>query len=368
MIADFPDCKDFTGYKPCHPGEDGEACVSPKPRGKKLLIINIGAMGAVLMTTTVLPAIKRKYPASTIYWLTVERITPLLKNNPYIDRIFTYDFNTVMILREMKFDVVMNTDKVHEICALTNGLLADVKLGFGMNGDGVIIPLNEGSNYNYRLGIDNRLKFIENERTYPQMLRDICELDDNIDPYVFRFTKEEKNFINEYKSCLDLDFDFPVVGINTGSSGLFSNKRIPIDVIESLISELYEINSGQRVVLVGGFEDEKRNLELEKKFGDKVINTPTTEGLRKGMTYVDLCDVVITADSLGMHMAIALGKKVVGWFNVTCAPEIELYGMGEKVISEVECSPCWKQDCDQDLNCLNDDIKNKLIKAVKNIM
>ncbi|MDQ7053625.1 MAG: hypothetical protein Q9P14_12270 [candidate division KSB1 bacterium] len=53
-------------YKIC------EGCPDPQPYGKKILIINLDAIGDVLMTTAQLPAIKRAYPESTIFWLTAK--------------------------------------------------------------------------------------------------------------------------------------------------------------------------------------------------------------------------------------------------------------------------------------------------------
>jgi heptosyltransferase-2 len=47
-----------------------------------------------------------------------------------------------------------------------------------------------------------------------------------------------------------------------------------------------------------------------------------------------------------MHMGIGLKKYVVAWFGPTCAHEIDLYGRGEKVLSTLPCSPCWKRGCD----------------------
>jgi heptosyltransferase-2 len=118
---------------------------------------------------------------------------------------------------------------------------------------------------------------------------------------------------------------------------------------------------------LGGREDKERNEILAGQLGVKVINTPTGEGLRRGLVYVNVCDIVITGDTLGMHMAIGLGKYVVGWFNVTCAQEIELYGRGEKIISESFCSPCWKKSCD-DLRCLDEPFVESINKAVQSIL
>ena len=72
MQISIPNCKRFTGYKPCFPDHDclKDGCKDNIPIGTKILIINLDAMGDVLMTTAQLPALKRKFPESTIYWIT----------------------------------------------------------------------------------------------------------------------------------------------------------------------------------------------------------------------------------------------------------------------------------------------------------
>ena len=68
-------------------------------------------------------------------------------------------------------------------------------------------------------------------------------------------------------------------------------------------------------------------------------------------------------DSLGMHLAIGLGKYVVVWFGLSCAEEIDLFGRGEKILSGVSCEPCWKKSCD-DLKCLRELSMQALYDAV----
>ena len=368
MAIEIPDCKKFTGYKPCHPGEQGETCIDPEPVGTRILIINLGALGAVLMTTTILPALKRKYPQSTIHWLTEQRGAQLLYENQYIDSVHVWGIEEQLTLQALRFDVVCNGDKIREMCALTNVLNADTKLGFGMNEDGVIIPLNGGAEYNYKMGIDNNLKFNKNVRTYPDIIRETFELDRDIDPYIFHFTDDERSYIDSYKQNHSLDPEKLIIGINTGCSNLFPNKRPPEGALRELIDSLRARDPSRQILLLGGLEDTERNHKIARDFGKNVINTPTTEGLRRGMGYVDLCDIVFTGDSLGMHMAIALKKQVIAWFNVTCSPEIELYGRGAKITSEVACSPCWKQVCDVGLVCLDEAIGSKMIGEFDKLM
>ncbi len=84
-----------------------------------------------------------------------------------------------------------------------------------------------------------------------------------------------------------------------------------------------------------------------------VVNTPTTEGVRRGLCYINLCDVVISGDSFGMHASIGLKKHMIVWFGLTCPQEIDLFDRGIKLIPEgLACAPCWKRECPYNLECI----------------
>lgn len=349
----IPDCKHFTGYKPCFPGTVClDECVNPNPRGTRILLINLDAMGNVLVTTTLLPAIMRKYPRSHITWITEKNTFRLLENNPYIDTVFAWEPESWMILRSMKFDVLMNIDKSKRACAFAMQIGAKKKLGYGLNSDGVIVPLNKEAEYNYRLGLDDHLKFRVNQKSVSQLLTEAMGLRFKRDEYVLNLTNDEIEFCHKYKQEVGLsDSDF-VVGFNTGCSPLYPNKKMTVEQHVILIEELAE-REGIRLILLGGPEDIERNAEIYRQVGDKVINTPTGEGVRRGVCYENLCDVVITGDSFGMHIAIGLKKYVVAWFGVSCWTEIDLYDRGFKLIPKgLVCSPCWKHECPYNLECI----------------
>nr|MBI4157106.1 hypothetical protein [Candidatus Woesearchaeota archaeon] len=75
---------------------------------------------------------------------------------------------------------------------------------------------------------------------------------------------------------------------------------------------------------------------------------------------VNLCDVLVTSDSLAMHIGTALKKKVVAFFYVTSSAEIELYGRGIKVLGkgksfcsyEPKCKYPPKWDIDEFVNAV----------------
>ncbi len=86
----------------------------------------------------------------------------ILFNNPLIDRVFIWNDEHRMILRNIAFDYLMNADKSDYACAFANEINAKNKLGFLLNEDGKIIPANDGAVYNYRMGNDDDLKFRTN--------------------------------------------------------------------------------------------------------------------------------------------------------------------------------------------------------------
>ncbi|MCK9425637.1 MAG: glycosyltransferase family 9 protein [Ignavibacteriaceae bacterium] len=350
----IPSCKNFNGYKPCFPDHNcwEHGCKENKPMGKKILIINLDAMGDVLMTTAQLKSIKKKFPESSIFWITLKPADQLLMNNPYVDQVFKYDFESLSILQQMEFEYAYNIDKSQRSASLLNSVSAKHKLGFGLNTDGKIIPLNNGAFYNYQLGMDNHLKFKVNQRTGQDYLSETLELDYERNDYVYQFSDEELEFQQKYKNEVGLEQHDLMIGFNTGCSNLFPNKKMTVEQHIQVIEQLLN-HKKFKILLFGGPEDTKRNEQIAQPFGDKIINTPTTMGLRRGVCFENLADLIITGDSFGMHIAIALKKYVIAWFGLSCWTEIDLYDRGVKLYpKDLFCSPCWKKSCPYGLECV----------------
>lgn len=131
-----------------------------------------------------------------------------------------------------------------------------------------------------------------------------------------------------------------------------------------LIEKLLE-KKKYKIVLLGGPEDTERNEIIYSKFKGQIVNTPTNLGVRRGACFEDLADLIITGDSFGMHLGIALKKYIIVWFGVSCRNEIELYGRGVKLFDEnLECSPCWKKECPYNLECIENIDLDRIIDEV----
>lgn len=350
------DCRLFTGYKPCRHKRSCENCPHYEPVGRRIAIISLEALGAVLRSTCLLPAIKRQYPNCHITWITLKNALPLLKNNTYIDRTLALEPKNHALLQVLKFDIVFSVDKSAEAGSLAVQLNANDKFGFGTNADGIIIPLTKHAEYQYRVGLDDQLKFFDNQKPETQQITETMGLPWKRDPYVLELSQDEQERVD----CLRDEMLAPlgaegVIGYNTGCSLLFPYKKFTVNRSIELIRSWRAKFPNHVVALYGGPEDSERQQHMKSAFSNDpfVINTPTSGGLRSGILWMSTADMVLSGCSLGLHIAIGLAKPVIAWFGVSCIQEIDVYDRGVKIQSPVSCSPCWKKSCDKEPKCFD---------------
>jgi heptosyltransferase-2 len=328
----------------------------------RICVLSLEAMGAVLRSTCLLPAIKRKYPGAHITWITLPQCKALLQNNRHIDRILTLSPATLSVIEQLGFDVLYAVDKSMEAGALAEKINAKEKFGFGLSKEGAIIPLSPEADYQYEVGLDDELKFFKNEKAETQQITETMGLEWKRDEYILDLTDEEKALSKKRRKEVVPSSAKGVIGYNTGCSLLFPYKKFTVERAVEVVREWRKTFPGHAVALLGGPEDTERQIQIKQSFKDDafVINTPTTEGLRSGIVWMDIADTVLSGCSLGMHIAIGLKKHITAWFGVSCLQEVDLYDRGDRLQSDVSCSPCWKKSCDQDVKCF-DKVEPKII-------
>lgn len=332
-----PDCRHFTGYRPCSFGGQCDGCAHYERPDPDILLINLDALGDVLRNTSVLPAIRRSHPGARVTWLTRPRAAMLLENNPLIDRVMVLEPGVDTLLQTLTFDLVLNADKTMLAGGLAMACRAGERRGFGVDEHGSIVALNAEAQLLYRMGLDDHLKFKLNQRTAQDLL---CE--------AFGFSYARDAYTLEATAPHGLRR--LRVGFNTGCGPKWPLKKVSVSSIEGAIERIVR-RTGEPVLLLGGPEDTHTHERLAERLGDAVQRSPTTQGIQVGAAHMSRVDVVVSGDSLGMHMAIALGKHVVAWFGPTSAPEIDLYDRGVKLVSEMRCAPCWSPHCDEPVPC-----------------
>ncbi len=363
-------CRHFTGHKPCprHPTCD-TTCPHKSLIQTRILFIHLGALGAVLRSTALLPAIHRKYPAAHLTWVTDSPGQALLENHPLIDRVVTT--NDLLPICGLEFDVALVVDKSIRAQGILKQTTVDQIFGFIADPlSGAILPATPAAEELWHLGLDNHRKFFINKKTENQLIHEALELG----PWLKTKDPQPDVFLSAAELALVAErkkewssYSKTVIGINTGCSSTIPYKKLSIEGHIQLIERLYS-RFKTPIVLLGGKEDTERNQNIASSvhFKVPVIQSPTVFGLRDGLVSTAACDIVITGDSLGMHMAIALRKWVVAWFGPTCSHEIDLFGRGSVVITSAPCSPCWKNQCTNSPMCFDLVSIDELVAQVSN--
>jgi len=349
------DCRHFPGEHPCKynkfQGIMCNHCNYYSPVGFKILIIKLDATGDVLRTTSILHAVKDKYPESHITWLTKKTSKDIFTNNGFVDSLIYFeDLELNARLQTETFDLLLHPDTSPASAALAAIVNAKLKKGYILNELGKVVPVDENGIEWIEMGAFDQLKKI-NTKSYQQIIHEVLNLEYKKGEIIINLDEKESEIGYQFRVKYNLNkYDF-LIGINTGASHRWRFKQWRSDGFMELISVLNNRNNAA-ILLYGGKEEEKRNLEIKSKFSN-VIDTGSNNTLREFFALVNVCDIMITGDTLALHAAVALKKKVVCLFGPTSNNEIEDYSRIKKVIPDMICLVCYKPDCDFVPNCMD---------------
>jgi heptosyltransferase-2 len=349
------DCRHFPGDHPCvYNKKEGiicDNCIYYSSVNYKIIIIKLEAIGDVLRTTSILHAIKDKYPESHITWLTKSASKDIFKNNPLVDNCLFFeepDLNSR--LSTEVFDLVLHPDASPSSAAIAAAIKAKEKKGYIMNHLGKVVPIDDIGIEWLEMGAFDQLKKA-NKKSYQQIIHEILGLDYKKGEIIINLDDKEKDFSAKFYADNHLNkYDF-IIGINTGASLRWRFKQWRHEGYNELISILSK-KSDTCILLYGGNEEKETNQNLKLKFPN-VIDTGSDNSLREFFALTDLSDIMITGDTMALHAATALKKKVICFFGPTSSNEIEDYGRIKKITPDMDCLVCYKQDCDFVPNCMD---------------
>ena len=304
----------------------------------KILIIKLGysetldkeistttSLGDVIRTSVILNFFK----GERITWLVDEKAYPLVAQNPRIERILIYNLESVLQLQKERFDTLINLEKVPGICALADSINAWRRFGFRFDEYEGTAQSYDGAEKVLALSLDENEKR-NNKKYWQEALAEMIGK---------KWHNEE--YILGYKPKTKITHD---IGFNWAIGNKWQNKNWPKEhwkELEGLLKESYTI-------------------DWQKGLDD----------LYQYINWINSCRILVTNDSLGMHLAIALKKKLVALFGPSSHKEVYLYNRGIILIPESSytCIPCLKRECSQKTNCMEFIKPRKVAQAVKKLL
>lgn len=366
------DCRLFDGAKPCEPnkttGAECESCDQYDPVDKRILVIKLDAMGDVLRTTFLLPLIKRKWPHCHLTWLTGPESVSLLGRNPLIDEILIPSAAVNARLQTQKFFAVISLSNDHASAAYTALTNCDQAFGYQLSAEGGIRPLSAAARYWLELAVFDRLRR-QNTRSYQDVMCRVANVYEMVDKTFPRpgygvDSRSKKKIRNKLQQT-GVDPKRGLIGINVGSGGRWPKKMLPADRIVQLIRKVKAVFLDKTICLLGGrAERDKIDRIISQTSG--VVAPDTSATVDELGALVAELDLLISGDTLALHLASALKVPCVALFGPTSLAEIFDYeGAIIKIATDqLDCLGCYG-DCDKKYHCMQAIDLAQIVKAVK---
>ncbi len=348
------DCRHFPGDRPCAFSKaDGRRCTDcpDYARGQpRILLIKLDALGDVLRTTALLPSLKKAWPDASLTWLTRANARPLLRFLPAIDRLWSAeDPLTLARLGSERFDLCIHPDASPDSAALATVARATETRGYTLAEDGSLVASNEAAQHWLEMGAFDTVKKA-NTRSYQEHLHAIAGLPWEGGAIGLALRPEERARARDFAARHGLTGAPRVLGLNTGASPRWPLKKWTVEGYVGLIERVVA-ETDWPILLYGGPGERERNARLAA-VDARVIDTGADNDLRSFCALLELCDVLVTGDTLALHAATALGKRVVCLFGPTSAAEIATYGRITRLQPALDCLVCYKTACDFAPNCM----------------
>jgi heptosyltransferase-2 len=340
----------------------------------RIALIKTGALGDVVRTTVLLPALRRRFPELELTWITAPGALDLVRHHPDVARAVSIGDPADAPWRHDRYDWLLSLDDDDEACLLASDLstarlsgayqtpegqrsyTADLEPWFGM---GILRPAEQGS-----LQRANELKK-QNTKTVGTILYEACGLPFPVDRPSITLAGADREAARCLLANLGLTSQGPLVGLNTGAGTRWRFKSWGEDQTTELARRLHD-ELGASVLVLGGPPESERNDRIVAAAGrPRVVAAPTNLELLTFAALIDLCGVLITSDSLALHFGTALNKPTIAFFGPTSSAEIELYGRGEKLVTHLECRCCYLQTCDVRPHCMQSISIDRLFEAAR---
>ena len=289
---------------------------------KKILILRFGAIGDVVHTTALFRSLKSYNPEIKIHYVTFKAPSLLIQNDPDLQKIWTLGgktykhlINLAKELRKEKFDVFINLQP--SIKTKVFSLILGVK-----------------KTVTYKKTF--KLHAVENFwQTAKPLIKDII-LPDEIKIYLPEEAKEKAKSL--------IQTDKKMVGFNIGATTARQGRKYPIELWKELAKNIIDKHNC-KIVLTGSKEDAEEAGKL-LDISPEIVSFCGKLSLTESATLLQRCDLVISGDTGPLHIATAVGTKVIGLYGSAPILRTGPYGNNHFALkSDMDCIPCNRRKC-----------------------
>lgn len=291
----------------------------PKPdKIKKVLFIRLEHIGDMVLATPVFETFKKNNPQAKIVVLCRELTVPIIRNNPYVDKIITYEApwfikrggknkpitKLAKELRSERFDLVfeMHGDPRNNLLAFLSG---GYTIGYGCRGGGFFL--------NRIMPYDPKKHIIDQNLS---LSSSFCTRAYN-KTRLFTSNEEEKDASNLMKRYSLKNKSFIIISPRSGRT----EKDLTDKEVENLISRYRKMT-----ILIVGSRSESESNKSFRRF-DNVIDITGKTDLQTLTCLVRRAKKVIAPDTGIIHIAKAAGTDFECVYKTT---DVNIWGYKNK--------------------------------------
>lgn len=324
---------------------------------KNILIIKMSALGDVMHAIPCAAALRELFPNAKITWIVHPQFGTFIPEPPIVDEVIYFDkkrfsnmslkdkilyfFKMRSLLRSKNFDLVLDLQGLFKSAVIA--WLTNCPNRYGYNDmrecSGLISKAVHGAN--------------DNGHIVQQYLDVIRFLGSNIKEPKFPMPAlvEEKGMMKALlkQSFPNIDKN-NIVAIVPGAGWI--TKEWPIEFFIELSKRL--IKEKKYIVLVGAGAELEKCASIEAALNKKhVLNLANKTNLKELAALMGNVGLCIGGDTGPVHIAAAMGCKIIALFGASSGHRAGPYGDKVTVISTDErCAPCFKRKCPLNKNCM----------------
>lgn len=329
---------------------------------KKILIINLAFIGDVLLSTSLVRALRNKYPTAKIDMMVIPLTEAIAKGNPYVDNVIVYDkkgkhkklselWNLIKFVQRQQYDLSVSANFAPRGSMIA--LVAGIKnrVGYDAQHGGIFV--------NYVAKSDRPVIRHESEN----YLDILTPLGISCDDTSLAFTISTDD-IQSMKCKTNLDQTKKNIIICP--FGSYQQKSWTVNGYAYVIERLAEQAD---CYLVGSKGEQSKLEEINTAASQRAKVLAGTLTLGELAALIAHSSAMLTVDTGPMHLANAVGTPIVALFGPT--DPITWGPRGDRdivLVADAPCAPCWgKKECPQ-TRCMEQLKADNVLQAIMNLL
>jgi lipopolysaccharide heptosyltransferase I len=320
---------------------------------RRVCIIKPSSLGDVVHATPVLSALRERWPDAHIAWVANRGLAPLLEGLAGLDEVIPFDrvaagrspigwlgaVRFMAGLAQRRLDLAIDLQGLLRSALMTAATRARVRVG--------LADAREGAVHAYTHVIAPEPAHVHAVDRMLDIARAFgCEISDP------RFEIATRGDDIEWARRILSDVPSPRLVVNVGARWV--TKRWPPEQFAAVASRAVA-ERGAGIVAVGASEDAPLVAALVAQIeGAAVLDLCGRTGLRQLATVARACEVFLSNDSGPLHLAAAVGTRVVGVYTCTSPRRTGPYGRRASVVkSGIWCAGSCLKTCDR-MDCMRE--------------